>query len=92
MGKKAKATGNWKCLLCGRNTFTRRTAHNCVGGYRKHNIKWEAINPAQKNPLCVKCGVQAVTEPGYKNCRRRLNPHNSDGKICNGELMNQKTI
>ena len=33
----------YKCLLCGRDKFTRKTAHHCAGGYRKHGIKWEEI-------------------------------------------------
>ena len=38
--KKAK---RYKCLLCGRDKFIRRTPHNCVSGYRKRHIKWEEI-------------------------------------------------
>jgi glycerol-3-phosphate cytidylyltransferase-like family protein len=30
----------YKCLLCGRDKFTRRTPHKCNHGYRKRNIKW----------------------------------------------------
>lgn len=30
----------YKCLLCGRDNFDRHTSHYCVGGYRKHKIKW----------------------------------------------------
>lgn len=33
----------YKCLLCGRDKFTRKTSHYCVGGYRKHNIEWQPI-------------------------------------------------
>ncbi len=33
----------YKCLLCGRDKFTRKTPHNCVGGYRKHKIEWQPI-------------------------------------------------
>jgi hypothetical protein len=33
----------YKCLLCGRNKFTSRTSHYCVGGYRKHKIKWAEV-------------------------------------------------
>jgi len=33
----------YRCLLCGRDKFTRKSAHNCGSGYRKHHIKWEAI-------------------------------------------------
>lgn len=31
----------YRCLLCGRDKFTRKTPHHCNTGYRKHNIKWE---------------------------------------------------
>ena len=31
------------CLLCGRDKFTRRSPHYCIGGYRKHHIKWQEI-------------------------------------------------
>ncbi len=33
----------YKCLLCGRDKFISKTAHNCIGGYRKHGLKWEEI-------------------------------------------------
>ena len=33
----------YKCLLCGRDKFTQKTSHYCVGGYRKHKIKWQPI-------------------------------------------------
>ena len=33
----------YKCNLCGRDRFTRKTPHNCVGGYRKHGLKWTPI-------------------------------------------------
>jgi hypothetical protein len=33
----------YKCLLCGRDKFTRKSHHNCVGGFRKKSLKWEAI-------------------------------------------------
>lgn len=33
----------YKCLLCGRDKFTRKSPHNCVGGYRKHKIQWQEI-------------------------------------------------
>ena len=39
-GNRAK----YKCLLCGRKKFIRKEAHYCVGGYRKHKIKWKRIN------------------------------------------------
>jgi hypothetical protein len=28
------------CLLCGRDTFTRKTPHNCIGGYKKRGLSW----------------------------------------------------
>lgn len=33
----------YKCLLCGRDKFTKKTPHQCVGGYRKRKLKWEEI-------------------------------------------------
>jgi len=33
----------YKCLLCGRDKFTQKSPHNCVGGFRKHKIKWQKI-------------------------------------------------
>lgn len=33
----------YKCLLCGRNKFTKKTPHYCIGGYRKRGLKWEKI-------------------------------------------------
>lgn len=33
----------YRCLLCGRDKFTRKSPHNCKGGFRKRNIKWEPI-------------------------------------------------
>lgn len=33
----------WKCLLCGRNKFTAKIGHKCVGGFRKRKIKWKCI-------------------------------------------------
>lgn len=38
-----KIVKRYKCLLCGRDKFTRKSPHNCVGGYRKHHIQWEAL-------------------------------------------------
>lgn len=37
----------YKCLLCGRDSFTAKQPHNCVGGFRKRNIKW-AVNYSSK--------------------------------------------
>ncbi len=33
----------YKCNLCGRDKFTHKTPHYCVGGYRKHGLKWTPI-------------------------------------------------
>jgi len=33
----------YKCLLCSRENFDRPTSHYCVGGYRKHKLKWLKI-------------------------------------------------
>ena len=33
----------YKCLLCGRDKFTRKSPHNCNSGFRKHKIQWEVI-------------------------------------------------
>lgn len=33
----------YRCLLCGRDKFTRKSPHNCKGGFRKRNIKWQPI-------------------------------------------------
>lgn len=41
----------YQCLLCGRNKFTKRTPHNCKGGYRKRRIAWKEITP---EPITVK--------------------------------------
>jgi len=37
-------SGIWKCLLCGRDKFTHKTPHKCVGGYRKRNIIWQKLS------------------------------------------------
>lgn len=29
------------CLLCGRNEFTHKSPHKCVGGFRKRGLKWD---------------------------------------------------
>lgn len=31
----------YECLLCGRNKFTRKSPHNCKGGFRKHTLRWK---------------------------------------------------
>lgn len=42
----------WECTVCGRDKFTKRTPHKCVGGYRKKNLKWRPIYdaPMPANP------------------------------------------
>lgn len=40
----------YKCLLCGRDKFTRKSPHNCKGGFRKKNIIWEDVKPKAENP------------------------------------------
>jgi hypothetical protein len=41
----------YTCLLCGRNKFTRKTAHICNGQYRKHKIKWKINYETTKKDL-----------------------------------------
>lgn len=36
-------TKKYKCLLCGRDKFTRKSPHKCNGGFRKRKIKWEEV-------------------------------------------------
>lgn len=36
-------SGRWKCLLCGRDKFTHKSPHKCVGGYRKRKIVWQEL-------------------------------------------------
>ncbi len=33
----------FKCKLCGRDKFTKKSPHNCVGGFRKRHIEWEEL-------------------------------------------------
>ncbi len=33
----------WKCMLCNRDKFTRKSPHKCKGGFRKHKIAWEKV-------------------------------------------------
>ena len=33
----------YQCMLCGRDKFTRKSPHNCSGGFRKRNIEWLPI-------------------------------------------------
>lgn len=30
-------------MLCGRDKFTQKSSHRCVGGYRKHHLVWQEI-------------------------------------------------
>lgn len=32
------------CLLCGRDKFTTRGPHRCIGGFRKRKIQWAIID------------------------------------------------
>lgn len=61
MDKENKVT-RYKCLLCGRNKFTRKSPHHCVGGFRKRNIKWEIIETNDSMEL-------------EKEISRQLNPN-----------------
>lgn len=36
-----KKKDRWKCMLCGRDKFTHKSPHKCVGGYRKRKIVWQ---------------------------------------------------
>ena len=38
-----KISIKYKCLLCGRDKFTQKTPHKCIGGFRKRGLKWEEI-------------------------------------------------
>jgi hypothetical protein len=33
--------GRIKCMLCGRDKFTRKSAHICNGQFRKRKIVWQ---------------------------------------------------
>jgi len=33
----------YKCLLCGRDTFTQKSPHNCKNGFRKTGLFWQEI-------------------------------------------------
>lgn len=37
------SSGSWKCMLCGRDKFTRKSPHKCKGGFRKRKIVWEKV-------------------------------------------------
>lgn len=42
-------SARYRCLLCGRDKFTRKSPHNCISGFRKRGIKWETIeSPVEK--------------------------------------------
>ena len=36
-------TMKYKCLLCGRDKFTKKQPHKCNTGFRKHGIIWVEI-------------------------------------------------
>lgn len=36
--------GRWKCMLCGRDKFTHKSPHKCVGGFRKRKIIWQELS------------------------------------------------
>ena len=36
-------SGRWKCMLCGRDRFTHKSPHKCVGGFRKRKIVWQEV-------------------------------------------------
>ena len=36
----------WRCMLCGRDRFTQKGPHKCVGGFRKRRIRWERVGQA----------------------------------------------
>ena len=44
-GKKipAECKIKYKCLLCGRDNFDRKSPHQCNTGMRKRNIEWKII-------------------------------------------------
>ena len=48
IGSNSKAkeveTVRWRCLLCGRDKFTRKSPHNCNTGFRKRHIRWEKVS------------------------------------------------
>lgn len=39
-----KRIGRWKCMLCGRDKFTHKSPHKCVGGFRKRKIIWQELS------------------------------------------------
>ena len=38
----------YKCKLCGRDKFTSKQPHKCVGGFRKRKIIWEEITMSKQ--------------------------------------------
>lgn len=34
----------YKCLICGRDKFTQKSPHRCIGGFRKRKLRWEEIS------------------------------------------------
>ena len=50
IAKPAPPIKRYRCLLCGRDKFTAKEPHNCTGGFRKHGIEWEEVNPAPPSP------------------------------------------
>lgn len=36
-------SGSYKCMLCGRDNFTHKSPHKCVGGFRKRKIVWQKV-------------------------------------------------
>lgn len=36
-------SGLYRCLLCGRDKFTRKSPHKCIDGFRKHNLVFQKI-------------------------------------------------
>lgn len=55
----------WKCLLCGRDKFTKKSPHNCNSGYRKRNIKWEEVKQENEPKLTL---AQQI----YKICAKTI--------------------
>jgi hypothetical protein len=35
----------WRCNLCGRDKFTRKSPHRCNSDFRKRGIDWEIFRP-----------------------------------------------
>ena len=35
----------FKCLSCGKDTFLKKEAHRCIGGFKLRGLKWQKINP-----------------------------------------------